>query len=412
MIRSLELSTGNVTTLLRGGISLPRGVALTNETLYVVESGGVIRALSLTSGLVTTLTTLPSLASDNVSTTNSSTTNNDTATNATNTTNATAAMAAMAVSASGRLLFVAVPEAHRVFAFDVALGTWETLAGSGVQHSEDGIGTAAQLSTPVGLALLEEDEEGGAGQFLFVSEWTGHRIRRIDLSTREVTTIAGDGTFSVDASNRNGVGVLAQLHCPMGLALHAGDKTANADNDNNIVQQQTGPVLLVADGQPRTIRTIHLASGSVGTYVDIDSATTADDDHRGASAQTPTGLVLQGDDLFIMDGDSEHPRILRVWVNFDTHTRAPQTSESGTFRVDWSLLMHYVLNYGLPIAGGLLVVCIIIFFIHRRTRIKEREALSARAAEEEEKRLAALGNQAKAVDTRSSAGVVWMHTGN
>ena len=50
---------------------------------------------------------------------------------------------------------------------------------------------------------------------------SGNRIRRVDLATGMVTTLAGSGsTFYGSAGNGDGAGVSARFHQPWGIAIH------------------------------------------------------------------------------------------------------------------------------------------------------------------------------------------------
>ena len=60
-----------------------------------------------------------------------------------------------------------------------------TLAGSGAEGSSDGTGTSATFDTPYGMVT--------DGTHLYVAEYGNHQIRRIEISSGEVTTLAGSG---------------------------------------------------------------------------------------------------------------------------------------------------------------------------------------------------------------------------
>ena len=89
--------------------------------------------------------------------------------------------------------------------------TVSTIAGSGSSGSTDGIGTAASFNRPAGICY---DERRNC---LYVTEWGGHRVRKISLEDRKVTTIAGSGTSGV----KEGTGVEAQFQIPWGVELSA-----------------------------------------------------------------------------------------------------------------------------------------------------------------------------------------------
>ena len=110
----------------------------------------------------------------------------------------------LADEASGRL-FIADSN-HRIVVakFD---GTLLDVIGSGVAGREDGDFTTAQFNQPQGLALVDrtrrvrnDDTNDGTRRVpatlndeLFVADTENHGIRRVDLTERKVTTVAGTG---------------------------------------------------------------------------------------------------------------------------------------------------------------------------------------------------------------------------
>jgi len=70
---------------------------------------------------------------------------------------------------------------------DPASWSFTVLAGSGVAGFADGLGVSAQFASPDGLALGDDNA-------LYVADNGNQRLRRIDLNTAQVTTVAGDST--------------------------------------------------------------------------------------------------------------------------------------------------------------------------------------------------------------------------
>jgi sugar lactone lactonase YvrE len=89
-----------------------------------------------------------------------------------------------ATPASPFALYVTEAAGHRVRVVGVA-GATSTLAGSGVSGSSDGVGTLASFATPTGITF---DPTGLA---LYVAEVGGHRVRRVWVRTRAVSTLVG-----------------------------------------------------------------------------------------------------------------------------------------------------------------------------------------------------------------------------
>jgi NHL repeat len=91
-------------------------------------------------------------------------------------------------------IYLADRENHRIRQVTLA-GVVTTLAGSGTPGSQDGSMAQASFNRPYGVA---RDSAGN----LYVSEVDGYRIRKIDVGSGMVTTVAGTGTPGyLDAEN-------------------------------------------------------------------------------------------------------------------------------------------------------------------------------------------------------------------
>ena len=84
------------------------------------------------------------------------------------------------------------------------------LAGS-TRGFADGPAMSAKFSGPIDVA-------SDVGGNIFVADGKNHRIRRIDSITRDVSTVAGNGTHA----ELDGVGTAAQFNDPFGLKVFNG----------------------------------------------------------------------------------------------------------------------------------------------------------------------------------------------
>jgi len=115
----------------------------------------------------------------------------------------------IAISRDGGALFVADSGNNKIRRVEVATGAVTTIAGSGTEGSADGVGDAAQFCDPAGIAIRPD---GGA---LFVTDYENHMIRRVEVATGAVTTVAG----SVNEDDADGVGDAAEFNNPSGIAI-------------------------------------------------------------------------------------------------------------------------------------------------------------------------------------------------
>ncbi|MBB2954285.1 hypothetical protein [Sphingobacterium sp. JUb56] len=84
-----------------------------------------------------------------------------------------------------------------------------TLAGSGSAGGDNANGTAATFNRPTGLVFDK------FRNCLYVSEWLGNRVRKIDLATSSVSTLVGSGV----AGLTEGIGIVAQVNYAHALSL-------------------------------------------------------------------------------------------------------------------------------------------------------------------------------------------------
>ncbi len=152
--------------------------------------------------------------------------------------------------------------------------------------SHDGIGPAARFDFPSGVT---SDGKGN----LFVADTGNHVIRKVEIGTRKVTTLAGSPG---DSGVVDGIGPAARFDNPEGIAC---------DGAGN---------LLVADTSNNTIRRVVVATGAVTTLAG-SAGQSGDADGIGASARFagPKGLAWDGaGSLFISDRGNQTLRKLVV----------------------------------------------------------------------------------------------------
>jgi sugar lactone lactonase YvrE len=291
-IRKVDLSTTDVSTLAGGtrgsadgsGSSAqfddPQGVALDAATnvLYVADgANNEIRKVDLASGNVTTVAgaTTPGFTDGTL----------------------TAARFdfpfGIAVSTDGAKLYVADQLNDAIRLIDLNAGTVTTIAG-GTQGPNDGVGRAAQFYNPAGVAL------DPTGTILYIADFENHAIRKLDLTTDTVTTIAG----TIDGCGwKDGVGTGAKLCSPAllgtdGRTLFWSDSTIGMVRAMTIA---TGQVFTMAGGRPPAI--IHMADGD---YNEIPGTLNGPVQYNVAF-----GIAVAPDDSFLLITDHT-ANVLRI----------------------------------------------------------------------------------------------------
>ncbi|MEW5847630.1 MAG: hypothetical protein AB2A00_02410 [Myxococcota bacterium] len=203
----------------------------------------------------------------------------------------------IALDPSGNL-YMADDRFHRVRR--VALdGTITTVAGNGLpQSSGDGL-SAVQASLFSPGAVLVEDRGGRHG--LYISDTNGSRVRRVDLDTGVITTVAGsdeDGFYG-----DFGPADQARINLPYQLAW-GGEDLIITDYGNGLVRR------VDAQGNISTVAgTVHTGDGPLLAQDGSGNAGVA-------SLSDPTALVVLPDALGWLVADGRGGRVRRV-VNPD-----------------------------------------------------------------------------------------------
>jgi hypothetical protein len=129
---------------------------------------------------------------------------------------------------AGGHLFIADAGNNRIREVNLSTGVITAIAGGGTSLGDGGQATAAELADPYGAI---EDSSG----HLFISDFDDQRIREVSLATGIISTIAGNG--DVGYAGDGGQATAAEINCPEGLALDANGNLYIADQGNARVRK-------------------------------------------------------------------------------------------------------------------------------------------------------------------------------
>ena len=345
VIREVDQTTGVITTTVAGNgtdgysgdgyaaisaqLNFPNAVAVDSAgNLFIADSGNnVIREVNLSTGVISTVagTGVCGYGGDGYA--------------------ATSAQLnypmGVAVDTTGDL-YIADSGNNVVREVDLSTGLITTVAGNyglGSGYSGDGYAaTAAQLSYPVGVAV------GTTGD-LFIADSANNVVRKVDLSTGVIQTVAGNGTCGY--SGDGGAATLAELSDPTSIAMDAAGDLFLADSMHNAVREvdpSTGVIstltgngagdysgnggavtcaelydpmgvavdtagnIFIADSNNNVIREVSLATGTISTVAGNGTWGYSGDGATATSAELndPTGIALDAaGDLFIADSGND-----------------------------------------------------------------------------------------------------------
>jgi sugar lactone lactonase YvrE len=161
-------------------------------------------------------------------------------------------------------------------------GIVKTLAGSGEAGYTDGPSYKAKFNQPYGVALDDAEIT------LYVADYLNHAIRKIDLLSDEVSTLAGNGK----AGFGDGSGTGASFNQPY-----------NLKNDGH-------GALIVPDQNNHAIRRVGM-NGAVTTLAGSGTAGYVDGKGREAKFNNPTGAVAAADGTVLVADRNNH-RLRRI----------------------------------------------------------------------------------------------------
>ena len=189
----------------------------------------------------------------------------------------------VAVDSKGNL-FIADEQNHRIRRMDAKTGIITTVAGSGAEgfSGDGGPATSAGLAAPNGVTV---DRDGN----ILIADSLNNRIRKVDVNTKIITTLAGDGSATM-------------LDFPTGVATDSAGNVLIADYNNHRILRidaKTGAIATIAgkgradflgDGGPATNANFNnpynIAVDSSNNLFIVDR-----DNHRVRRIDAKTGII-------------------------------------------------------------------------------------------------------------------------
>src|SRR5260370_29175894 len=147
------------------------------------------------------------------------------------------------LASDGRAVYVSSSRNNAITSIDLTSKSLTVVAGTIFQQgSNDGIGDAARFNSPDGMTIV--------GQDLYICDTNNSDIRKLNIPSRTVTTIAGTANI---AGTEDGHGTAAHFNLPTQIATD-GQALYIADSGNSAIRRIT-----LADMNVKTI------AGEAGT---------------------------------------------------------------------------------------------------------------------------------------------------
>ncbi|MCH7605891.1 MAG: alkyl hydroperoxide reductase [Chloroflexi bacterium] len=184
----------------------------------------------------------------------------------------------LADAASGRL-FISDSNHNRILITSLD-GAVQQVVGSGEAGLDDGPFASATFDHPQGMALN--------GDTLYIADAENHAVRKVDLASETVETIAGNGSQGHMREGR-GLGLATELNSPWDLAFHE-------------------DTLYIAMAGTHQLWSMTLADKMVGPYAGSGRESLSDGPLSSATLAQPSGITSDGNRLYFADSETSSIR--------------------------------------------------------------------------------------------------------
>jgi streptogramin lyase len=197
-------------------------------------------------------------------------------------------------------IYVADTLNQRIRVTNPTTGQVTTLAGTGTEGFADGPGNTAQFNYPTGVAVAPNGT-------VYVADQGNHRIRAINPTTGQVTALAGSTAGFAD-----GPGNTAQFNFPTGVAVAPNGTVYVADQENQrirAINPTTGQVTTLAgssagfaDGPGNTAQFLYPQGVAVAPNGTVYVGDTGNNRIRAINPTTSRVTTLAGSNRGFADG--------------------------------------------------------------------------------------------------------------
>lgn len=184
----------------------------------------------------------------------------------------------------GNRLFISDTGHNRIVVTDLQ-GKLLDAVGNGEEGLEDGGYDRAKFNRPQGMCLFEGK--------LYVADTENHAIRAVDLDSRSVVTVAGDGKQGHE--RRSGSVKQMSLNSPWDVLPLPGGRT-----------------LAIAMAGPHQIWSLNLDDQTVGPFASNGIENIRDGTLETAEFAQPSGLATDGKHLFVADSETSSLRMITL----------------------------------------------------------------------------------------------------
>lgn len=149
-----------------------------------------------------------------------------------------------AFDASGNL-YIADTGNNRIRKVDSSTGIITTIAGNGTPgFADNSAALSGEFNQPTGITIAVATDGSSA---IYVADFVNNRIRKIDIATGALSTVAGDGSAGYSGDTQPALS--ATLNSPTSVAADAAGNLYIADFENSVIRKvnaSTGKITTLA----------------------------------------------------------------------------------------------------------------------------------------------------------------------
>jgi DNA-binding beta-propeller fold protein YncE len=183
---------------------------------------------------------------------------------------------------SARMLFIADSNNNRILGIDLNTYHVKFIAGSGIIGFRDGKLDISQFNHPQGMAFDSKK------RILYVADTENHSIRKVDLNSGSVSTIAGTG-IQRELSDPLDNPLKTSLNSPWDLVL-------------------LGDSLFIAMAGSHQIWRLDLEKDKIGPFAGSGREALIDGPPMRAALAQPSGITSDGEKLYFADSETSSIR--------------------------------------------------------------------------------------------------------
>ncbi|MEO6811003.1 MAG: thioredoxin-like domain-containing protein [Isosphaeraceae bacterium] len=184
----------------------------------------------------------------------------------------------------GNRLFISDTGHNRIVITDLQ-GKFLDAVGNGEEGLKDGGFDRAKFNRPQGMCLFEGK--------LYVADTENHAIRAVDLDSKSVATVAGNGS--------------------QGYARKSGSvKEMSLNSPWDVLPMPKGRTLAIAMAGPHQIWSLDLDDQTIGPFAGTGIENIKDGTLETADFAQPSGLATDGKHLFVADSETSSLRMITL----------------------------------------------------------------------------------------------------